>query len=67
MKIIAEYDHQAHDDLHTLKRHAEIKGDPKRHGAALALANKEAEALKKIRMQKPKPVGVKTIRAEKKK
>lgn len=42
------HDYQAHDDLHHLKRAEEIKSDPKRHRAAVALAAKEKDALGKI-------------------
>jgi len=35
-------------DMNTLKEHAEIKGDPKRHAAAVACAKEEQMMLGKI-------------------
>ena len=41
-------DYRTREDLHVLKSHAEIKSDPKRHAAAVALAKHEAMMLRKI-------------------
>ncbi len=41
--------YQAHDDLHVLKRHAEIVASPKRHTAAKNLAASEAKKLMTIK------------------
>lgn len=38
----------AHDDMHTLKRAAEVKSDPKRHHAAKEMARTEVHHLKKV-------------------
>lgn len=39
------YDYQAEDDLHHLTRAAEVKADPKRHKAAIAVAQKRIKAM----------------------
>ena len=48
---------QREDDVRTLKRHAEITSDVKRHAAAKAHAKAEAEMLRKVagRTVKAKP------------
>lgn len=40
--------YRARQDMNTLKEHAEIKGDPKRHAAAVAAAKAEQACLAKI-------------------
>jgi len=40
--------YRARQDMHTLKEHAEIKNDPKRHAAAVAAAKAEQACLSKI-------------------
>lgn len=40
--------YRARQDMHTLKEHAEIKSDPKRHAAAVAAAKVEQACLAKI-------------------
>lgn len=43
-----EQDYRVHDAVHTLKRAAEIKADPKLHSAAKEHAKHEANMLRKV-------------------
>lgn len=52
--VPSDNDYRTREDLHVLRHHAEIKADPKRHAAAVALAKHEREMLAKI--QKPRVV-----------
>lgn len=45
---LTETSWQAHSDMHALKAAAEIKADPKRHGAAKEMARTEVHHLKKV-------------------
>ena len=47
---------QAEDDVRTLKRHAEITSDPKRHAAAKSHAKRESAVLQKVVGKPPTPV-----------
>lgn len=43
---------RAEDDMRTLTRAAEIKADPKRYKAAVALAREQMKALAEVTMKK---------------
>lgn len=48
-----EQDWRAREDMHSLKRAAEIQSDPKRHAAAKAHAAREADSYAKVAQSKP--------------
>lgn len=48
-----EEDWRAREDMHSLRRAAEIQSDPKRHAAAKRHAAKEADSYAKVAQSKP--------------
>ena len=57
LSATSDMEWQKREDVNTLKRHAEITSDAKRHAAAKAHAKVEAEMLRKVagRTVKAKP------------